>query len=416
MASRDSPKQRAPHGRVNLASPGSRLRERYEDLGIGRGMGVVRRVRDIVLGRALTMKVLPWEVVDSPRERARFLNEARLTAALQHPGIVPVLDCGELPDGRMWFTMQEVRGRTMLSVLAELHGALRERAPDAPTLRPVIDQFLRACEVVAFAHSQGVVHCDLKPDNIMIGEFGEVLVLNWGLAKHIAQGDPREEVGRSSWPPTEGEGEGEGEGVTWNQGDEEGSDPLSTLPGEGTLAYMSPEQARGEVRRISRATDVYALGSVLFEILAGRPPYVGTANVVWAALLAGPPQPVETVARVPPPVKLAAVCARAMAREQRDRFPDAGALAAEIRGWLDAPVAKAQAVASRIGAHRQQAEVRQAEERAVLAEVASESVTSEATWSSAADTWRDVSYRLSGIEARLDQLQRTLTGEADGTR
>ena len=416
------------------------LGDRYEDLGrIARGgMGDVRRVRDHTMERILAMKVLPWECTDSPRDRARFLNEARMTAALQHPGIVPVHDCGVLPDGRVWFTMKEVRGRTLRSVITELHGAARDRAPDAPALRRVIDQFLRACEAVAYAHSAGVVHRDLKPDNIMIGEFGEVLVMDWGLAKRVGGGGGGEAgaptgaptgapMAAPIWPARPGELEEEGgdgglsaaptelsaeNTVSAPQCDSEGAiDPMGTLPGEvvGTLSYMPPEQGRGDVRRIGLPTDVYALGAVLYEILAGRPPYVGTANMVWAALLAGPPPPVEVMARVPPPVELAAVCARALEREPGERFPDAGALAAEIRSWLDgarrreralAILAEGQAIGPRIEALRGQAEAHRAEARAVLGRLRSFDAAS-----AKAEGWRleDEAERLER-EASLEEV------------
>jgi serine/threonine-protein kinase len=342
-------------------------------------MGDVRRVRDRAMNRVLAMKVLPWELIDAPRDRARFVNEARISAELEHPGIVPVHDFGELPDRRLWFTMKEVRGRTLRSVITDLRGPRGDHDPDEPSLRRVVDLFVRACEAVAYAHSRGVVHRDLKPDNIMIGEFGEVLVMDWGLAKRVADwiedGSGEQAVGDGAAPEAL-------HGTTCTVfspkcRDDAVEDHLLTLPGEvmGTLAYMPPEQARGDVMRIGRTTDVYALGAVLYEILSGRPPYVGTANTVWVSLLAGPPDPIEAVARVQPPVELGAVCARAMAREGRDRFPDAGALATEIRSWLEGArkreralvlVQEAQSLAPRIEALRDRAQVMRAEARSIL--------------------------------------------------
>ena len=175
--------------------------ERYEDLGLlGRGgMGEVRRVRDRVLGRELAMKLLPPETGDTAEARARFLAEARLTAQLQHPGIVPVYDCGALPEGLLWFTMLRVRGRTLGTVIRALHAA-----PDSSRIETrsrVIDAWARACEAVAYAHGEGVVHRDLKPDNVMIGDMGEVLVVDWGIARG---------AGRTAGGPTSGGVSGRG--------------------------------------------------------------------------------------------------------------------------------------------------------------------------------------------------------------
>ncbi|EYF07233.1 SUMF1/EgtB/PvdO family nonheme iron enzyme [Chondromyces apiculatus] len=396
------------------------LSDRYEDLGrIARGgMGDVRRVHDHIMQRTLAMKILPWEMLDSPRDRARFLNEARMTAALQHPGVIPVHDCGELPDGRVWFTMKEVRGRTLRQVLEDLHGPsnaalqitaraspLDPRAPraprapsesapppqpngpSAPALRRVVDLFLRACEAVAYAHSVGIVHRDLKPDNIMIGEFGEVLVLDWGLAKRVGDGHSDHPAPPSAEQPaaiTSRDGQPRDGQLTMLAPmcqDDAGDDYAQlTLPGEimGTLAYMPPEQARGELRRICAATDVYALGAVLYELLAGRPPFTGSSAAIWAALLSGPPPPLEEVTSAPPSLELSAVCARALSREPHDRFPTAGALAAEIRSWLDGAhrreraltiVAEAQAETPRIAALRARAETLRAEARTLLGQL-----------------------------------------------
>ncbi|WP_437958918.1 bifunctional serine/threonine-protein kinase/formylglycine-generating enzyme family protein [Sorangium sp. So ce119] len=357
--------------RVTPASPSSRepppisvtaperltAEERYEDLGcIGRGgMGEVRRVRDRIMGRVLAMKVQSTEACDATPDRARFLAEARLTAALQHPGIVPVHDCGALADGRLWFTMKEVRGRTLGDVIAEMYAA-GGGSLSPVALRRAIDTFLRVCEAVAYAHSRGVIHRDLKPANVMIGEFGEVLVMDWGL-------------GRPAAPPLGSPAEAGGADVIE-------AAPL-TQPGEvlGTLLYMAPEQARGEGDRLGAATDVYALGVVLYEILAGRHPYDGHLAAVWSALLSGGLRPVEALAPHEVPAELAALCARAMALAPEARYPDAGALAADVRSWLDgarrreralATVEKARAIQPELAATRARARALRDEARAIL--------------------------------------------------
>src|SRR5262249_47603013 len=141
-----------------------------------------------VTGRSIAMKVLQDEAAGDEGAKARFLREARLTARLQHPGIVPVHDCGILTDGRPWFTMKEVRGTTLSDLIATLHkdtGA----GPAPEALRRLLDVFVRVCEAVAYAHLSGVLHCDLKPANVMVGEFGEVLVLDWGIAREVSQAE-----------------------------------------------------------------------------------------------------------------------------------------------------------------------------------------------------------------------------------
>jgi serine/threonine protein kinase len=165
---------------------------RYVDLGaVARGsFGEVRRVRDVVLDRVLAMKVLHAELSARPWIRRRFFTEVQITAQLQHPGIVPVYDHGELPDGRLWYAMKEVRGRTLGAILREIFEASSAEGfgatPSGWTFRRVVDVFARVAQTVAHAHRQGVFHRDLKPENVMIGELGEVMVMDWGLARRVA--------------------------------------------------------------------------------------------------------------------------------------------------------------------------------------------------------------------------------------
>lgn len=314
---------------------------RYEDLGsIARGgMGEVRRMRDRAMGRVLAMKLLYPEDADDAEARARFIEEAKLTATLQHPAIVPVHDFGTLADGRPWFTMKEVRGTTLRGVIEALHA----EPPSAPALRRVVDAYLRACEAVAYAHRRGVIHRDLKPDNIMVGEFGEVLLMDWGLALG-ARGRTLEPDGRH------------GEIV-------------------GTPAYMPPEQGRGELEAMGPASDVYALGAILYEIVSGQPPYAGTSAAVLAQLSSGPPARLGE--RAPgAPEDLIAICERAMARQASARFADARELVDELRSVLDgarrreraeALVESARELASRADALRERARAVRAGARALLA-------------------------------------------------
>ncbi len=306
------------------------LPARYEKLELigGGTFGEVWRVRDRVLDRVLAMKLLRREYAASPQMRTRFLTEARVTAGLQHPGIVAVHDQDELADGRLWYTMKEVRGRTLRSVLDEVHASagpegFRETR-GGWTFRRLVDAFARIAQAVAYAHEHGVVHRDLKPENLMIGELGEALVMDWGLVGRVSASEEE---------PTD-----------------PGADPHVTRIGDviGTPAYMSPEAARGDTSLVGPPSDVYALGAILYHLLTGRPPYDGAARDVIHRLrgMRGP-TPIAEVTRGGPPVpaELVAVCERAMRYEIADRYPDAGALARDVTAFLDGARRREQALA-----------------------------------------------------------------------
>jgi serine/threonine-protein kinase len=333
----DAPAADAPH-----VTPKPERYEHVRLLGTG-GFGEVRLVRDRELGRHVAMKILRPEVARSPESRARFLAEIQLTAGLSHPGIVAVHDAGELPDGQLWYTMPEVRGRTFRAVIDAAF-----RAPPEVTRRRLLDLFARACEAIAYAHGKGVVHRDIKPENIMIGEHGEVLVMDWGIARTAGAPESAQRPGTlggeaPAAPPGALGGGGGASGavaraLAWS--------PLRTRPGSvlGTPAYMPPEQARGEVHRIGPATDVYALGALLLQILTGEPPDVGPR--FWEPSVAVQEQlrKLDDDPDVPP--DLAAICRRAMAADPALRHPDAAALAAEITAFLDGAQRREQALAA----------------------------------------------------------------------
>ncbi|MCC6557389.1 MAG: SUMF1/EgtB/PvdO family nonheme iron enzyme [Polyangiaceae bacterium] len=335
------------------------LPRRYRDLGCiaSGGFGDVRRVYDAALDRIVAMKILRADV-DDARARVRFLEEAKLTAGLQHPGIVAVHDGGQLEDGRLWFTMPEVRGRTLGEIIEEVHAAagpegFREAA-SGWTFRRLIDAFARVCQAVAYAHRRGIVHRDLKPANVMVGELGEVLVMDWGLGRRASD---------TAVP---------------SSGPRALADPQLTQDGDvlGTPAYMPPEQARGERARHGPASDVYSLGAILYHALAGCPPYDGTAMAVLTQVMRGEPPPViRATAGKPVPAELITICARAMERFIEDRYPDAEALAREVLAWLDgarrreqalAIVAEARAMEPEIAARRGEAARLRDEARARL--------------------------------------------------
>ena len=247
-----------------------------DKLGAG-GMGGVFRVEHTALGRQVALKVIG--IVDSSGEfSARLLREARIIAQLEHPGIVPVHDVGTLPDGRIFYTMKLVQGRQLDQHCDEL-GGVPER----------LRTFQKICDAVSFAHAHNVVHRDLKPQNIMVGPFGEVLVMDWGLAKMLDADIPAQ-LNTPQPPPR--------------------SDSTDTAHGVvlGTPGYMAPEQARGEVGAVGPQADVYSLGAVLMFLLAnsGRTPKA-----------------------------LSAIAGKAMAEDAQQRYGSVKELSNDVARYLD---------------------------------------------------------------------------------
>jgi hypothetical protein len=226
-------------------------------------MGEVWRGCDTLLARGVVLKVLRERVFVDGGARARFEEEARHVGQLEHPSIVPVYDLGELADGRPFFVMKLIHGQTLAELLAA-------RTTPAEDLSRWLGVFEQVCAAVAFAHARDVIHRDLKPSNVMLGEFGEVLVMDWGIAKALATRPQPAPLPTPVLPsPSDG-----GEGT--NSGGPE------TLPGQvkGTPAFMAPEQASGEASRIGKASDVFGLGGILCVTLTGQPPY----SEAWQAL------------------------------------------------------------------------------------------------------------------------------------
>jgi len=324
-------------------------------LGSG-GMGDVLRVMDADLRRPMALKILHTRRSTNEAARLRFLAEARATARLQHPGIVPIHALGELPDGRLWYTMEEVRGRTLRQVILDLHAASQEagrwvETTTGWTLRRVVDALHRATQAIAYAHTRGVVHRDIKPANIMVGEFGEVRVLDWGVARILEQTD---DVGGMELLLTNA--------------------PSLTRAGTavGTPLYMAPEQARGE-QAVGPASDVYALGVTLFQVLEGRPPdwAAGFRLLQKDALV--PPRAPEGPGRIPD--ELVEIMLRATREDPVQRYADGAAMAAALGAWLDgarrrdralALVARADALRPRIHQQREQARGQDAAAREML--------------------------------------------------
>ncbi len=272
--------------------------DRYAILGrLGSGgQGDVYRVHDDKMGRPLAMKVL--RVSASAADRARFRAEAALTVGLEHPGIVPIYDQGFTPDGRPWYTMQILEGEDFARIITD----------DTQPLRRRVDVFLRACEAVGYAHRKGVIHRDLKPSNIMIGAFGEVRVLDWGLARRLSE------------HPVDLDGPA---------GPQTG--PLVTRYGAvlGTPLYMPPEQIDGRLEALGPPTDVYALGLILGELLTGEPPEKKGLLTLRAQRDADLPPPATG------PAPLRALAAEMTRTDPAARPADASVVAETLRTWLD---------------------------------------------------------------------------------
>jgi WD40 repeat protein len=283
---------------------------RYElHLEIGRGgLGRVVRAYDRRLDRPIALKSLIARGTDVT---ARFLDEARITARLEHPAIVPVHDSGTFPDGEPFYTMKLVTGRS-------LHDAIAAATSFADRLA-LLPSVITVADALAYAHSRGIIHRDLKPLNVLVGEFGETLVIDWGLAKELARGsvDPRGRKDATPLPRPISVRDTPATGATLDG---------SVL---GTPQYMPPEQARGEP--VDERADVYSIGAILYNLLSGQPPYGGrTSEEVLLRVLAAPPTPLAAIEPAVPP-DLAAIVARAMATDRKDRYPTARELAEDLK-------------------------------------------------------------------------------------
>ena len=301
-----------------VAAPGEPSRYRVvwsawpssPELGRG-GIGRVLRAFDERIGREVALKELlppPGRAVD-PRVEERFLREAKIAGRLEHPNIIPIYDVGRRCDGRPFFTMKLVRGRTLSAAL--------DACPTLVERMLLLPHLVDVGRAVAHAHAHGVVHCDLKPDNVMIGEFGETVLLDWGLA-HVAG---LEDV------PLEVAGPKLLRGASLAHG---------SLSGRaiGTPAYLSPEQAEGRVSAIDERSDVWGLGAILYELLTGWPPY--HAETPEAALAKVRTRDVTPVRLLEPlaPASLATLAERVLRRDPRERFFTARQCTGRVEGFL----------------------------------------------------------------------------------
>lgn len=281
------------------------------ELGRG-GMGRVLESEDTVLGRRVAMKVLHRDLTADPDQVRWFLEEARLTARLQHPNIPQIYTQGWLPSGQPFFTMSVISGQTLSEFVRAHSGHGREEGGLSHYTMQALRALLAASRAIAFAHDNGIVHRDIKPANIMMGPFGEVQVIDWGLAQAVPGPGTAEAVSNEREPGERG------------------------TP-SGTLGFLAPELCRLDgAPHDHRRADVYSLGASLLEVLMERPPFFEDPrqSVLAAMQGTGPPE-LEALAARDVPEELVRICQRAMHLDPVARYPTAAEFARELEHWLD---------------------------------------------------------------------------------
>jgi tetratricopeptide (TPR) repeat protein len=333
-------------GELPAGPPGYEL---LQEIGHG-GMGVVYRACDISLRRDVAVKLLSDRCPPDSPAAQRFLNEARITGQLQHPGIPAVHQVGTLPDGRPFLAMKLIKGETLDSIL-------KQRTDPSADRSRMLAIFEAVCQAVGYAHAHRVIHRDLKPNNVMVGAFGEVQVMDWGLAKVLGEEAPatvdllKEQT--AAWTDV---------------GDTQGGSHTEAGSVMGTPAYMPPEQAVGQIERVNQRSDVFGLGAILAVILTGKPPYLGkTFDSVRLQAVGGRLEDcfsrLDASGAEP---ELVALCKQCLAFEPADRQADAGMMAAsvaELRAAADERARRAELERVRVEGEQATALARAAERR-----------------------------------------------------
>ena len=281
---------------------------------------------DLELHREVALKQIQDAYVDDRVSRVRFIQEAEITGGLEHPGIVPVYGLGTDANGHPFYAMRFIRGESLKQAIAGFHAVRSGTSNPAAhglELRKLLRRFIDVCNAIEYAHQRGVVHRDLKPANIIVGRYGETLVVDWGLAKAVGRPEDGARSDEGTLTPSSSSGSAE------------------TLPGSvlGTPAYMSPEQAAGDMAELGPRSDVYSLGATLYCLLTGKPPFAeDDVGRMLQDVQQGKYAPPRKLDRSVPPA-LEAVCLKAMALKPADRYGSPRALADDIERWMaDEPV------------------------------------------------------------------------------
>jgi serine/threonine protein kinase len=284
------------------------------------GLGAVFVAIDNELKREVALKQLLDRHADDPVSRARFVAEAEITGGLEHPGIVPVYSLGSDGDGRPYYAMRLIRGDNLKEAIDAFHADTtlkNDPGRRSLELHKLLRRFLDVCNAVEYAHSHGVLHRDIKPGNIVVGRHGETLVVDWGLAKNLGEVEPTHDATEQALNPVLASGSAQ------------------TLPGTamGTPAYMSPEQAAGDLDRLEPRSDVYSLGATLYSVITGKPPFDGPVSEMLRKVKIGaflPPRQLD------PAIDRAieAICRKAMAMKPEERYPSCRALADDVERWM----------------------------------------------------------------------------------
>lgn len=301
------------------------------------GLGQVSIAEDRELHREVALKEIQSPYVADQQSRSRFLMEAEITGRLEHPGIVPVYSLGTTESGAPFYTMRFIKGDSLKEAIEEFYSESHAWTNDQRrmALRRLVKRLVDVCNTIEYAHSRGVLHRDLKPGNIMLGKYGETLVVDWGLAKSGHKSPSHATSDEATVVPLSGDSS------------------TQTVVGSvvGTPAFMSPEQAEGRLSDLGPASDVYCLGATLYCILTGQAPFskLSPREIAIRVRNGTVTSPRKLNPNVPP--ALEAICKKAMAFEQTDRYPSAAALANELEFWLaDEPVdAYPEPISKRVG-------------------------------------------------------------------
>lgn len=282
------------------------------------GLGRVSIALDNELNREIALKEILSAHADNEENRARFVREAEITGALEHPGVVPVYSLGQFADGRPFYAMRFIRGINLQMAIEDYYKHADGTAESQIQFRGLVAKIIHVCQALEYAHSRGVIHRDLKPGNIMLGDYGETLVVDWGLAKTLDEDAFQTDV--TTMPPVQAS---------------KRASSTSTQIGRvvGTPSFMSPEQAAGRLDALGPNSDIYSLGATLYQLLTSKPPFLGSEEQVLGNVQLGRfPKPRELNPRVPRPLE--AICLKAMARMPDERYQSAKELASDLERFM----------------------------------------------------------------------------------